>query len=320
MIVSCRRFAMFACVLLLAGSALMRSASAQPASLAPRELALYEGVAPGSEKWNWEETLASPPPAQPIVRNVVRPVLQYYPADKARAVGTAMIVAPGGGFRMLMMSYEGADVAKRLNEMGVDAFVLKYRLKRFETTPSTPRPAAPAAKKSGEPAPADIKALITGDPSGPQAGQNLLEIGGADAQQAVRVLRQRAGEFGFRPDRIGMIGFSAGGAVTLRAVMGPAETRPNFAAPVYGAIGVDSAPAADAPPLFIATAADDTTVPSQTSIDLFTAWRKANLPAELHVFQTGSHGFRKKGGGADHFMDRLEEWLKVNGWLAKAAR
>jgi len=84
------------------------------AQLAPpaREIPLYSGVAPGSEKWNYPERTAGTP-ARPQAQNIVRPVLLYYPADKPSAVGTAMIVAPGGGFRTLMMSYEGVDVAKR---------------------------------------------------------------------------------------------------------------------------------------------------------------------------------------------------------------
>jgi dipeptidyl aminopeptidase/acylaminoacyl peptidase len=69
--------------------------------------------------------------------------------------------------------------------------------------------------------------------------------------------------------------------------------------------------------MFLAVAADDQSVGFQHSLDLFSAWRKANVPVELHIFQTGAHGFRKKGGGADHFMDRVEEWMKVNGYLTK---
>src|SRR5215470_9917952 len=98
---------------------------AQPAPHA-REIPLYPGVAPGSENWKYPEKAAGTPD-RPQAQNIVRPVLLYYPAEKAKAVGTAMIVAPGGGFRTLMMSYEGVDVARRLNQMGVDAFVLKYR-------------------------------------------------------------------------------------------------------------------------------------------------------------------------------------------------
>jgi acetyl esterase/lipase len=143
-------------------------------------------------------------------------------------------------------------------------------------------------------------------------------LAGADGQQAVRLLRQRAAEFHVAPNRIGIIGFSAGGAVVLSTVYGPADGRPDFAAPIYAAGANSNPPPEGAPPLFIAVAADDTTVGFQGSIDLFGAWRKAGLPAELHVFQTGAHGFGKKGGGADHYLDRVEEWLKLNGWLTKA--
>jgi hypothetical protein len=102
------------------------AALAQQLAPPQREIALYPGVAPGSENWDWSETQITT--GMPMVQNVVHSVLQYYPADKNTAVGTAMIVAPGGGFRNLMMSYEGVDVALRLNAVGIDAFVLKYRL------------------------------------------------------------------------------------------------------------------------------------------------------------------------------------------------
>ncbi|HLK66783.1 MAG TPA: alpha/beta hydrolase [Bryobacteraceae bacterium] len=273
--------------------------SAQQLAPPQREIPLDPGVAPGSENWNWSETQTSTSTGMPMVQNVVRPVLQYYPADRSSAVGTAMIVAPGGGFRNLMMSYEGVDIARRLNAAGIDAFVLKYRLTHT-----------------------DSKGVAGGSGSGadnPQRGQNVRELAGADGQQAVRIIRQHAAEYGFRPDRIGMIGYSAGGAVLLSAVTGPPDSRPNFAAPIYAA-GADTAkpPTDGAPPLFIAVASDDQAVGWQGSVDLYTAWRKANIPVELHIFQTGLHGFTKKGGGADHYLDRLEEWLRVNGWLTKA--
>ena len=273
------RIALTACLL-------TASASAQLPPPA-RELPLYPGAAPGSENWKYSEITAGTAD-RPQAQNVVRPVLLYYPADKSNAVKTAVIVAPGGGFRTLMMSYEGVDVAKRLNQMGVDAFVLKYR-----TT-------------------------YVGTEANPQTGQDVRAMAGADGQQAVRVVRQHAAEFGVLPNRIGMIGYSAGGAVLLSAVYGPAEGRPDFAMPIYAA-GASSTPPPDgAPPLFIAVAADDQSVGYQGSVDLFLAWRKANVPVELHVFQTGRHGFGTKGGGADHYLDRVEEWLKVNGWLGPA--
>jgi acetyl esterase/lipase len=269
------------------------------AQLAPpvREIPLYSGVAPGSENWNYPEKSAGTAD-RPQAQNIVRPVMLFYPAEKANAVGTAMIVAPGGGFRTLMMSYEGVDVARRLNQMGVDAFVLKYRTTYVDSS-------APAAGRG----PAT---------TGPQAGQNVREMAGADGQQAVRLLRQHAADYGVRPNRIGIIGYSAGGAVVLSTVYGPADGRPDFAAPIYAAGANSNPPPAGGPPLFIAVAADDQTVGYQGSLDLFAAWRKAGLPAELHVFQTGQHGFGKKGGGADHYLDRVEEWLKLNGWLTRA--
>ena len=285
-------------ICLLAGSALAGWAQLAPPA---REIPLYPGVAPGSENWNYPERTAGTTD-RPQAQNIVRPVLLYYPAEKATAVGTAMIVAPGGGFRTLMMSYEGVDVAKRLNQMGVDAFVLKYRTTYVD-------PDAPPAAAGRGPA-----------TTGPQAGQNVREMGGADGQQAVRLLRQRAAEFGALPDRIGIIGYSAGGAVVLSTVYGPADGRPDFAAPIYAAGASSNPPPEGAPPLFIAVAADDQSVGYQGSIDLFGAWRRAGRPAELHVFQTGQHGFGKKGGGADRYLDRLEEWLKVNGWLTKVSK
>jgi acetyl esterase/lipase len=221
-----------------------------------------------------------------MVSDVVRPVLLYYPAEKGKAVSTAMIVAPGGGFRVLMMSYEGTDIARRLNAIGVDAFILKYRLIHDAGSDKARAAAAP----------------------------EVIKLAADDGKQAVRLVRQRAREHGYRSDRVGMIGFSAGGLVTTEAVAGPAESRPDFAALIYGAGTMKDVPS-PAPPLFLAVAADDVLSVNRT-VDLFTAYRKAKGLAELHVFQTGAHGFVKKGGGADHFMDRLEEWLAVNKLLS----
>jgi acetyl esterase/lipase len=256
------------------------------AASAAKEIPLYPGVAPGSEKWDWEERSVTNSKGLPIVTDVVRPVLLHYPAEKGKAVGTTMFVAPGGGFRVLMISYEGVDIARRLNAMGVDAFVLKYRLSH----------GGPRA------------------PGGP-AGQEVIKLAAADGRKAVRLVRERAAEFGYRPDRVGMIGFSAGGMVTSEALFGPAETRPDFAAIIYGAREIKEVPS-PAPPLFLAVAADDAMAVGRT-VDLFTTYRKGKGPAELHVFQTGAHGFVKKGGGADHFMDRLQEWLAANKLLSK---
>ncbi len=299
-----------------------KSTEAPPPSASAREIPLYPGVAPGSETWDWAERSVTSPTGLPMAQDVVRPVLLHYPADRDKSVGTAMIVAPGGGFRTLMMSYEGVDIARRLSAMGVDAFVLKYRLVY----------SGPGAPTAPRPRTAEEKARLAGGPPGSagparrpssigsykgQTGQNLAALASDDGRQAVRLIRERADEFGVRRERVGMIGFSAGGTVTSGAVFGPAETRPDFAALIYGVGEIGDVPK-PAPLLFIAAAADDSR-PVARSIELFSAWRKAESPAELHIFQMGAHGFVNKGGGADHFMDRLEEWLRVNKLLSKPA-
>jgi acetyl esterase/lipase len=258
----------------------------EPASVIP----LYEGVAPGSEGWDWEEKHVESRSGLPIAQNVVKPVLMYYPPDPGTDVGTAMVIAPGGGFKNLMMSYEGVDVATYLNKLGVHAYVLKYRLIRQGDTTK-------------------------------QNGQDVRKLAAADGQQAVRLVRRGAKDMGIEPDRIGMIGFSAGGFVTLASVMGKTDGRPDFAVPVYAAAGskwgLPIAVPENAPPLCIFTAANDQLIPWERSMELFAAWKNAGFLAEIHIFQTGRHGFVEKGGGTDHYMDRLQEWMKVNGWLSK---
>ena len=281
------------CLLFAAADASSAQTVVPPATFgAAQELPLYSGVAPGSEGWDYAEKTTQGK-AGPQVSNVVRPTLLYYPAP--RPIGTAMIVAPGGGNRTLMMSYEGVDIAKKLNEVGVDAFVLKYRLIYVGPNSDSADPAK----------------------SGPQAGQNIRELSGADGRRSVELVRTRAAEFKIQSDRVGMIGFSAGGGPIRAAMDGPAATRPNFAALIYAAgnrEGTVTVPEG-APPLFLAVAADDRAY--QASINTFLAWRAANIPVELHVFQMGAHGFVNKGGGADHFMERVVEWMQTNGWLSR---
>ncbi len=258
-----------------------------------KELPLYSGVARGSEKWDYSEFVVQGK-SGPQLKNVVRPTLLYFPASKP--TGTAMIVAPGGGTKSLMMSYEGVDIATKLNEVGVDAFVLKYRLIHTGPGADTAEPAK----------------------TGPQAGQNVRELAGQDGVKAMELIRTRSKEFNIQPDRIGMIGFSAGGGPARAAMASEAATRPNFVALIYGA--GSTAQTVDvpegAPPLFLAVAADDTNY--EASVKTFMAWRTANIPVELHVFQMGAHGFVNKGGAADQFMDRVADWMRGNGWLQRS--
>src|SRR5262249_7113178 len=131
---------------------------------------------------------------------------------------------------------------------------------------------------------------------------------------AVKVVRSHAGNWGIKPDRIGIIGFSAGGMVTTAvATEYDAESRPNFAAPIYGpGFGSVKVPR-DAPPLFILCAGDDPLVPAADSVRLYSEWKAAGKSAELHIYAKGSHGFgmRKQGLPIDTWADRYVDWLTL---------
>ena len=268
---------------------------------------MWPGAAPGTENWDWKERLEVAPNGMPIGRDVVKPTLQYYPADRRKAVGTAMVVAPGGGFGALMLSYEGVDVAKKLNSFGIDAFILKYRL--LYTGPG----AQDIVEESRCESQPDKLELIGKYKA--QKGQDLVDMAVADGQQAICVVRSLAAKYGYAANRVGIIGYSAGGVVTSESVYGPVDGRPDFAAVIYG-VGLPHKMPKPAPPLFLAVAADDPIAFSQT-MELFRAYHDGGGKAELHAYQIGSHGFLNKGGGADYYLDRLGEWLKANGFLTK---
>jgi acetyl esterase/lipase len=177
----------------------------------------------------------------------------------------------------------------------VAAFVLKYRVMRTgddgEKDPATAR---------------DRRKVAT-------------DFALADGQQAVRVVRSHAAEWGIAPDRIGIIGFSAGGYVAAAvALRHDAASRPNFAAPIYPTIPADFTVPADAPPLFLVHADNDVTLSSvDNTVRLYTAWKKANIPAEMHIYLKGAHGFgmRKLDLPTDTWVDRFRDWLGLEGLL-----
>jgi len=278
----------------------------EPLPRPDREIPLYAGVAPGSESWKYEErTIFNTKVQLEFIQNVVRPALLYYAPDPARANGTAVIIAPGGGGVNLTIRYEGTRVAEQLRRAGVACFILKYRLVAHPTD----SPMSLAYKKDNEGVALE----------GPQQGQNIRQLAVADAQAAIAWVRAHAAEFGCSAQRVGMVGFSAGGDLACALVAGPAATRPDFFAPIYGAVMRDFTPTADTPPVFLATAADDEGDVAG-SLAMFKAWNAAKRPAELHIFQSGGHGFLAKGGGGDNVLDRLEEWMRTNGWLTPVAR
>jgi len=238
------------------GLLLFTSAIAQTA---PQIIPLWEGVAPGSEgstqkegSFDLNDTRFSPPNPDTLVWNVTQPTLAVIKPAPGKANGAAVIVAPGGGFRVLSYQNEGLRVAQWLAEHGITAFVLKYRLHRMPDDPAEVRKgldqmlAAAASRPAGKP------------PQGvPPPGMPPMEFGPlelqaiGDGQQAVKQVRQRAKEFGVDPQRIGIIGFSAGGAVAGgAAVRAQPADRPNFVGIIYA--GLPDAIPAQAPPAFFA--------------------------------------------------------------------
>ena len=250
------------------------------------------------------------PQGELMVRNVTVPTLTPFLPDTGTAPRAAVVVAPGGGFRTLAWDYEGTDVAQWLAARGIAAFVLKYRL--VDTGPAHDDFTRHVQAWIAE-------AQRDGTPMRARAGRiapHVETLAAADATGAVRLLRQRAAEWDLPPDRIGMIGFSAGAFVTTDVATDPDRTaRPDFVAPIYGGGPVRDVPA-DAPPMFAAIAADDS-VCLDATLETFAAWRSAGCSAELHVYDRGGHGFgaKKQGLPVDGWLDRLMDWL-MSGPLA----
>lgn len=266
-----------------------------------REIPLYDGVAPGSESWNWEERTFVREDGHTVTQNVVRPVLQYFAPDSSKACGTAVIIAPGGGHTNLVIMSEGRDVVARLQAMGIATFILKYRLIHVAVQPNTSR-YIPEKREKG---------VIL---SGAQQGQRYSDFERDDGLAAMRWLRNHAGEFRCDPHRIGFMGFSAGSYPALAAVFGPNETRPDFAVSIEGPYFLDQPCPVIAPPLFLAAAADDEWG-AKGSITLFQSWHAAKHASEIHLFQAGEHGIMTERESGDRVMEQLGEWLRTGGWL-----
>ncbi|MCG9894450.1 MAG: alpha/beta hydrolase [Fimbriimonadaceae bacterium] len=237
-----------------------------------------------------------------FARNVTVATLTPFLPEPDRATGAAVIVAPGGGFRSLSMENEGWNVAKALNKAGVAAFVLKYRL--IQTPPATEEFAA------------EMDRLFAGAPrsipSQPDPAQAFApQI--ADATAAFALIRRRAGEWKVDPAKVGMIGFSAGAMLTMSTTLHSPEAKPAFIANIYGPLGAMTAPA-DAPPLFIALAADDPFF-ANSGYGLIDSWKAAKRPVEFHLYEQGGHGFGMypKETTSTGWFDAFVAWLRMRG-------
>lgn len=267
---------------------------------------LYPGVAPGSENDKQQEKWSKVRDDY-VARNVTSPTLTPFLPPKDQATGAAVIVAPGGGFVVLAMKNEGIDVAKYLVDRGIAAFVLKYRLR--------PSPESDVEMQ------AEMTRMMGRRPGGgppadrppPAAPPLALD----DAQQALKMVRSRAAEWSVDPQRVGMIGFSAGAMNTLAtALRNDPAARADFIGVIYGPLGTVQVPQ-PAPPLFAAIAADDPLIGSG-DFGLIRAWRDARAPVEFHLYERGGHGFgmRRQGTPSDLWADQFYLWMKARGLLA----
>jgi len=262
---------------------------------------IWPGQAPGTEDWKAPEegvdvTLPNVGKIH-VITNVTVPTLTVFqPAGKAN--GTAMVVLPGGSFRALAWDVDGLETAQWLAANGITAFVLKYRV-------------TPPVK--GESFGESLEDFA-------RATQARRAIAVADAEQAIRFVRSHARQYAVAADRVGIIGFSAGAMATVEvALVKDPAVRPNFAVAMYGAALTKEAPSAGAPPLFIAAAQDDPQLPAINSVEIFERWTRAGLPAELHIYEKGGHGFgfRRHDLPADRWPATFEAWLASHGYLPR---
>jgi acetyl esterase/lipase len=271
---------------------------------------IWPNGAPGSQNWTQRETEYGRA-GERDVRNVVDPTLTIFLPDPKSATGAAVIIAPGGAFRLLAFEKEGTKVATWLQDHGVAGLVLKYRL--TDTGTDDEFAAMNAAGGRGLPpeSPQTPNAAPFG--GGPKAIAAIEPLSVADGHQAMRVLRERATEWKIDPQKIGIMGFSAGGYVAVNVALDDKpDTRPNFVGSIYSCciqlpINVPSGAA----PLFIASAANDP-ISNKSGPALFSAWTAANIPAEIHIYAQGGHGFGMSTHNmpVDTWIERFGDWLR----------
>jgi acetyl esterase/lipase len=280
---------------------------------------LYPGDIPGAIAVSDEESVRDPKDPWPFLLNTSRPTITAYRPAKQDPKRAAVVILPGGGYRGVSILKEGYDVARAFNDMGVTAFVVKYR---------TPSDKHMKDKRVGP-----------------------LQ----DAQQAVATVRRDAEKWQIDPARIGVIGFSAGGhlAATTGTMFGTpvlsqwrsADVRPDFLMLIYPVITftestvhkgsreqlLGAAPSPDGmkrfsaelavsretPPTFLVHAADDQTVPVANSILFFEALQAQKIPAQLMIYPAGGHGYGLNNATTgDRWIDRCRQWLQSQGWIS----
>ena len=277
-----------------------------PTPAQPNAIELGTAPLPGATaKESWHSQYGSL-----FARNVTVATLTPYLPDPSNASGAAVVVAPGGGFRTLSMENEGSNVAKALAAKGVAAFVLKYRLVQ-----------TPADMAGFE---QSMRQMFSGAaarpprPSTPEAMAAGIAPQLEDARAAFALIRRRAAEWHVDPNRIGMVGFSAGAMLTLTTAVAGQDAKPAFIGDIYGPVGSMTVPA-DAPPMFVAVAADDPFF-GNGETGIIKSWIAAKRPVELHLFEQGGHGFGMypKETTSTGWFDEFVRWLDMHGMLKPA--
>jgi acetyl esterase/lipase len=274
----------------------------------PKTLDLWPGTPPGevgkigAEKSELKDGIVR-------VSNVTKPTIAVYRPSPDKDTGASIVICPGGGYGILAISHEGEDVARWLNTIGVTGIVLKYRIPRREGTANDAPP--------------------------PQA---LM-----DAHRALSLVRSKAGELGLDPKRIGLLGFSAGGHLAAWAStnsdkrayepvddIDKLDCRPDFTVLIYPAyllkkgnagLAEEIRAGSQTPPTFFAHAGDDP-VTVESSVQMYLALKRAGVPAELHVYSSGGHGFgiNPINKPVAAWPQRLEEWMRSRGLLKPPAK
>ncbi len=230
-----------------------------------------------------------------VLTNVSKPTMEVFkPANGSN--GTGVILAPGGGLYALSIEKEGKDVARWLNQKGITAFVLSYRL-------------VPTGVDG-------VKELQSDGRKVEEKVAPILPLSIADGLTAVSYVRERADELGVNPDKIGFMGFSAGGSVAMGVAFNAnTSNMPNFLVPVYAwmtILGEYDVPE-NAPPMAVICAANDYL--AQESLKLYTKWRDSGITSEIHLYSQGGHGFgmQKQNLPVDSWPTRIYEWAVIEG-------
>ena len=274
--------------------------------IAQKVIPLYEGKPQGSENWTWSEQIKELENDR-FVYNVAQPTLTAYLPPYYLATGTAVIIAPGGGYYFHSFDKEGTKVAEWLQSKGIAAFVLKYRLVHSQTNDPD--------KELTEKWTTNYETVL-------KEVAEIAPLAMEDGLTAIKYVRERAKELDIDPSKIGFMGFSAGGHLTMSvAYNGIEENRPNFIAPIYAwnPIARTKEVPKSPMPAFVAVAGDDPLNLMPHSIDIYKKWNAAGQPAELHVYQKGGHGFGMQPGNVptDTWYERFGEWMHTQGYLKK---